>query len=120
MNDFGRGVGEVGPLIRWHAKDGQMRHPRDMGSAEVEAFLTHLATERRVSTSTHNQTLSALLFLYREVLGIDLPWMDGINRPAGKRRIPSVLTKDEVASVFLFLEGEVLLLAPCCTAPACG
>lgn len=98
-------------FIRWQAKDGQMRHPREMGSAEVEALLTHLATERNVSTSTHNQALSALLFLYREVLNIDLPWMDGINRPASKRRIPTVLTKDEIASVSMFLEGEVLLLA---------
>jgi hypothetical protein len=58
-----------------------------------------LATERKVSASTHNQALSAVLFLYREVLGIDLPWLDGINRPANNRRIPSVLTKDEVAGV---------------------
>ncbi|MDO9166151.1 MAG: integron integrase [Rhodoferax sp.] len=98
-------------FIRWQANGGQMRHPRDMGVAEVEAFLTHLATERKVSSSTHNQALSALLFLYREVLNIDLPWMNSINRPASKRRIPSVLTQNEVASVFMFLEGELLLLA---------
>jgi hypothetical protein len=55
-------------FIRWQATGGQMRHPRDMGAAEVEAFLTMLATERKVSASTHNQALSALLFLYREVL----------------------------------------------------
>jgi len=59
-----------------------MRHPRDVGAPEVEAFLTMLAAERKVSTSTHNQALSALLFLYREVLGIDLPWLNNINRPA--------------------------------------
>ena len=59
-----------------------MKHPRTMGAPEVEAFLTMLATERKVSTSTHNQALSALLFLYREVLGIDLPWMDGIPAAA--------------------------------------
>ena len=59
-----------------------------------------LATERKVSTSTHNQAPSALLFLYREVLNLDLPWMDGINRPAAKRRIPSVLAKDEVAGFY--------------------
>ena len=76
-----------------------MKHPRTMGAPEVEAFLTVLATERRVSTSTHYQALSALLFLYREVLNMDLPWMDGINRPAAKRRIPSVLTTDEVAGL---------------------
>jgi site-specific recombinase XerD len=80
--------------IRWHG----VRHPRDMGPREVEAFLTMLATKRKMSASTHNQALSALLFLYREVLGLDLPWMDGINRPTSARRIPSVLTPDEVAS----------------------
>ena len=86
-------------FIRWHGRSGPMRHPRDMGAPEIEAFLTMLATQRKVSTSTHNQALSALLFLYREVLGIDLPWMDGINRPANQRRIPGVLTLDEVAGV---------------------
>ncbi len=53
-----------------------------MGAPEVEAFLSMLATQRKVSTSTHNQALSALLFLYREVLGLKLPWMDGIQRQA--------------------------------------
>lgn len=61
-----------------------MRHPRDMGAAEVEAFLTMLASERHVSASTRNQSLSALLFLYREVLGVDLPWLNGVNRPPRK------------------------------------
>ena len=70
-----------------------------------------LATERHVSASTHNQALSALLFLYREVLGVNLPWLDGVNRPAQKRRIPSVLTQDEVAALFQFLGGEMALLA---------
>jgi integron integrase len=93
-------------FIRWHG----MRHPRDMGVAEVEAFLTMIATERKVSASTHNQALSAILFLYREVLAIQLPWMDNIRRPANRRRIPSVLTRDEVAAVLALLEGEVGLL----------
>lgn len=69
-------------FIHWSAKGGEMRHPRNMGAAEVEAFLTTLSTQRRVSASTHNQALSALLFLYREVLGVDLPWLNNINRPA--------------------------------------
>lgn len=98
-------------FIRWHGRGGQMKHPRTMGAPEIEAFLTMLATERKVSTSTHNQALSALLFLYREVLNMDLPWMDGINRPAAKRRIPSVLTKDEVAGVLAQMEGVAALLA---------
>jgi integron integrase len=97
--------------IRWCARTGQMRHPRDMGGPEVEAFLSMLATERRVSASTHNQALSALLFLYREVLGIELPWLNNINRPSPKRRIPSVLTKDEVAGLLAQMEGQTALLA---------
>ena len=94
-------------FIRWHG----VRHPRDMGAPEVESFLSMLANERKVSASTHNQALSALLFLYREVLTVELPWMDGIQRPTQPKRIPSVLTKDEVASVFAHMEGQTLLLA---------
>ena len=94
-------------FIRWHG----LRHPRDMGAAEVEAFLTMLATERKVSSSTHNQALSALLFLYRQVLDIDLPWLSNIQRPAYKRRIPSVLTAAEVSAVLALLTGESALLA---------
>ena len=60
--------------MRWHGRDGEMQHPRAMGGAVVTQFLTMLANERRVSVSTHNQALSALLFLYRQVLAIDLPW----------------------------------------------
>ena len=82
-----------------------------MGAREVEAFLTMLATERKVSASTHNQALSALLFLYREVLDIDLPWLDNVNRPTSPRRIPSVLTKDEVAGLLAQLDGVTALLA---------
>ena len=98
-------------FIRWSARGGNMRHPRDMGAPEVEAFLTMLATERHVSASTHNQALSALLFLYREVLVIDLPWLEGVNRPTQKRRIPSVLTKDEVAGLLAHMVGSTALLA---------
>jgi integron integrase len=98
-------------FIRWSARGGQMRHPRNMGAPEVEAFLSMLATVRKVSASTHNQALSALLFLYREVLGIDLPWLTDIHRPSYTRRIPSVLTKDEVAGVLAHMEGQTALLA---------
>ena len=70
-----------------------------------------LASERKVSASTHNQALSAALFLYREVLEIDLPWLNDINRPTQKRRIPSVLTKDEVAAVLASMDGLAALLA---------
>lgn len=98
-------------FIRWSGNGRAMRHPREMGASEVEAFLTHLATDRKISASTHNQALSAILFLYREVLAIELPWLNGINRPAQKRRIPSVLTKDEVAGLLAQMEGEVALIA---------
>ena len=70
-----------------------------MGAKQVKSFLTMPATERKVSAATHNQALSALLFLYREVLDIDLPWLTEINRPTRTRRIPSVLTKDEIAGL---------------------
>ena len=88
-----------------------MRHPRDMSVAEVEAFLSMLANERKVSASTHNQALSALLFLYREVLGVDLPWLNNIGRPQQTKRIPSVLTKDEVAGLWAQMDGVTALLA---------
>jgi integron integrase len=80
-------------FIRFH----QLRHPRSMGSAEVESFLSHLATERQVAPSTHKQALAALLFLYRQVLDIDLPWMQQIGRPKSPLHIPVVLSRAEVA-----------------------
>jgi integron integrase len=99
-------------FIRWCAtQSGVMRHPRDLGVIEVEAFLSMLANERKVSASTHNQALSALLFLYREVLVIDLPWLNNIGRPQQTKRIPSVLTKDEVAGLLAQLDGVAALLA---------
>ncbi len=98
-------------FIRWHGRNGQMQHPRNIGAPGVEAFLTMLATERKVSASTHNQALSAILFLYREVLDIELPWLNDINRPTNKRRIPSVLTKEEVAGVLAHMDGTTALLA---------
>ena len=75
------------------------RHPVDMGAAEVEAFLTYLATQRQVSSSTQNQALSAILFLYREVLAITLPWLDNFERSKKPRRLPVVLTVPEVQAL---------------------
>jgi integron integrase len=98
-------------FIRWSGRGGVMHHPRDMGAAQVEAFLTMLATERKVSASTHNQALSAVLFLYREVLGVELPWLNDIHRPAHQRRIPSVLTRDEVAGLLAQMDGPAALVA---------
>jgi integron integrase len=70
-----------------------------------------LATQRHVSSSTHNQALSALLFLYREVLGSDLPWMQDLQRPAYTRRIPTVLTQSEVHALIAALDSSVALVA---------
>jgi integrase len=99
-------------FIRWSAtQPGGMRHPRDMGVQEVEAFLSMMANERKVSASTHNQAPSAVLFLYREVLSIDLPWLNNIGRPQQSKRIPSVLTKDEVAGLLAQMVGINALLA---------
>lgn len=98
-------------FVRWSGRSGEMRHPRNMGAPEVEAFLSMLATERHVSASTHNQALSAILFLYREVLAIELPWLDGINRPNQTKRIPSVLTKDEVTGLLSHMDGITKLIA---------
>ena len=76
-----------------------LRHPRELGAADVQAFLIMLANERRVAASTHRQALSALLFLYREVLGVDMPWLAELGRPVPKKRIPTVLTPVEVQSL---------------------
>jgi integron integrase len=93
-------------FIRFHG----LRHPAEMGGPEVEAFLTWLASERQVAASTHGQALSALLFLYGRVLGLQLPWMNDINRPRVHRRLPVVLTPDEVAAIFRAIDGVELRL----------
>ncbi|MGH8592088.1 MAG: integron integrase [Gammaproteobacteria bacterium] len=86
------------------------RHPRDMGAAEVESFLTHLAVAKRVSASTQNQAKSAILFLYKEVLGEPLPWLEGIESAKRPGRLPVVLTQQEVESIFAHLSGTVGLM----------
>lgn len=91
--------------IRSFIRQQGMRHPREMGATEVEGFLTWLANERSVAPSTHNQALSALLFLYKEVLGIELPWMKEIGRPKKRERVPVVLSHSEVAGLLQALEG---------------
>lgn len=82
-----------------------------MGGPEVEAFLSMLANERKVAPSTHRQALSALLFLYKEVLDLDLPWMQDIGRPLPSKHIPVVLTTSEVEQIFTLMEGVTGLLA---------
>ena len=87
------------------------RHPRTLGGPEVEAFLSQLAVERHVAASTQNQALSALLFLYREVLRIELPWMDSVLRAKRPRRLPTVLSVEEVRKLLSMLEGRTWLMA---------
>jgi len=82
------------------------RHPREMGAAEVEAFLTHLAVDRSVSASTTNQALAALLFLCQKVLELGLPWLQGIVRAKRSSYVPVVLTQAEVRSVLVNLRDE--------------
>ena len=88
-----------------------LRHPRDMGAREVTAFLSHLATERDVAASTQQQALSALLFLYRHVLQIDLPWLDDLVRPKRQARLPAVLNQQEVACLLDAVHSDHALMA---------
>jgi integron integrase len=87
------------------------RHPKDMGAAEVESFLSHLAVARNVSASTQNQAKSALLFLYKEVLGLDLPWLDNVTQAKTPKRMPVVLTQSEVQALLTRLDGTLWLIA---------
>ncbi|MFM1988500.1 MAG: hypothetical protein RJA99_1457 [Pseudomonadota bacterium] len=97
----------VRAFIRFHG----LRHPRTLGGPEVESFLNALVNDRNVSASTHKQALCALLFLYREVLDQDLPWMQQIQRPAVRRHVPAVLTVAQTRDVLERMEGEPALVA---------
>src|SRR5947209_9771389 len=101
------------------------RHPAEMGAVEVTAFLTALAVRDRVAASTQNQALNALLFLYREILSVELPWLDDLVRAKRPQHLPTVLTRDEVRAVLerldctprlmaLLLYGAGLRLFECC------
>ena len=94
-------------FILFHDK----RHPKDMGAAEVAAFLTHLATERGIGASTQNQAKSALLFLYGQVLRLELPWLDEIVSAKNSRKLPVVLTIAEVRALLMELSGSAGLVA---------
>jgi len=87
------------------------RHPKDLGARDIEAFLTHLAVVGKVAASTQNLAKSSLLFLYREVLEIDLPWLDNITQAKAPKRLPVVLTVSEVQSVMSHLTGTHSLIA---------
>ena len=88
-------------FIHFHGK----RHPEEMAAPEVEAFLTYLAVERSVAAATQNQAKSALLFMYKEVLEIELPWLEGVEQAKTPVRVPVVLTRSEVANVLGQLTG---------------
>jgi integron integrase len=88
-------IGWIRRFILYHDK----RHPHDMGAAEVESFLTHLAVERQVSASTQNQALGAILFLYRQVLEAELPWLENIVRARKSTHVPVVLPRREVQAL---------------------
>jgi len=93
--------------IYFHEK----RHAAEMGGPEVEAFLSQLAVEGNVAASTQSQALAALLFLYREVLGVELPWLTNLTRAKKPQRLPVVLTLDEARQVLARLEGREWLMA---------
>lgn len=99
-------LGWIKRFILFHNK----RHPRAMGAPEITRFLTHLAVQGRVSASTQNQALNAILFLYREILKVDLPWLDGIQRAKKPVRLPVVLSRDEVRSLLAQLDGTRWLI----------
>lgn len=100
----------LGWIRRFILANGR-RHPRELGGAEVEDFLSRLAVERQVAASTQNQALAALLFLYRDVLRMDLPWMASIVRAKRPRRLPTVLSVAEVSRLLSMMEGRTWLMA---------
>ncbi|HSM97803.1 MAG TPA: integron integrase [Gallionella sp.] len=100
-------VGWIKRYIYFHDK----RHPKNMGARDIEAFLTHLAVQGKVAAATQNLAKSALLFLYRDVLEIQLPWLDNITQAKAPRRLPVVLTVSEVQAVLSRLTGTHALIA---------
>jgi integron integrase len=97
--------------IRRYIQANGRRHPRELDGVAVERFLSLLATRDKVAASTQNQALSALLFLYRDVLGMELPWMETVVRAKRPQRLPVVLSKGEVAVVLRHLSGRDWLMA---------
>lgn len=108
-------------FVLWTARSGGgFRHPREMGQSEVEGFLTMLASEKRVAPATHRQALNALLFLYRQVLGMELPWMRQVGRPPERKRIAVVLTAQEVQAALGLMAGTEALMAALLYAAGCA
>ncbi|HEY7729240.1 MAG TPA: integron integrase [Candidatus Eisenbacteria bacterium] len=100
-------VAWIRKFVLFHGK----RHPTELGEQEISAFLTHLAVSAKVSASTQNQALSALLFLYRDVLARDLEWLDGVVRAKRPVRLPVVLSRAEAAALLGHLHGVPRLMA---------
>jgi integron integrase len=100
-------VGWIRRYVIFHGK----RHPAELGEREIGQFLTHLAGERRVSASTQSQAASALIFLYKQVLRRELDWVEGVPRASKPRRLPVVLTREEVRAVLEGLRGAPRLVA---------
>ena len=94
-------VGWIRRFILFHGK----RHPREMGDVEINTFLSHLAVEGHVAASTQNQALAALLFLYREALGLEVPWLECLVRARRPARLPVVLSRDEVRRLLTGVRG---------------
>lgn len=94
-------------FILYHNK----RHPQEMGAREVEEFLSHLAVDRQVSASTQNQAKAAILYLYRQVLAVELPWLDEVVQAKRPRRLPVVLTPAEVRLLLMHMDGTTGLIA---------
>ena len=105
-----RTIGTYERWLRRFLRFHQLRHPREMGSPEINAFLTHLAVNEQVSASTQNQALAALLFLYKRVLEIDPGELDGVVRARRPKRLPVVLSVMEVRAVLQQLEGPAALV----------
>ena len=96
--------------IRRYMVHHRLRHPREMGAAEVTAFLSHLAVEGNVAASTQNPALAALLFLYQAVLGVELPWLGEVERAKRPARLPVVLTPEEARRVVEALPGSYQIM----------
>jgi integron integrase len=99
-------LGWIRRFILHHGK----RHPRELSGREVEQFLSHLATHRKVSASTQNQALSAILFLYRQVLEVELPWLENVVRAKRSTRVPVVLPPEDVTALLGQLDGSFRLI----------
>jgi integron integrase len=97
--------------LRRYVEFHERKHPRELGAPQVEQFLSHLAVHRKVSAATQNQAQQAILFLYRHVLEIELPWLEGVTRASAPRRLPVVLSREEVRALLAQLEGTPWLVA---------